>query len=254
MIQRIVLLLAFFTLSTHFAQEADQQFSEANTLYKNGDYTKAIEIYEAIEATGNVSSELYYNLGNSYYKINKVGPSIFNYEKALQLDPLNEDAQNNLIFARRLSLDRIEELPKSVFQKFDENYLSKLSYNQWAIAAVILSFLASCLFLFYYFSHSPSLKRLFFTSSLIGAVLLIATLSITMTQYGKASKTIEAIIYTTEVSVKNEPTKNAEEAFVIHEGTKVSVLDKVDDWKKIKLVDGKIGWLKDNEIKLLHVF
>lgn len=254
MIQRIVLLLAFFTLSTHIAQEADQQFSEANTLYKNGDYNKAIEIYEGIEATGNVSSELYYNLGNSYYKINKVGPSIFNYEKALQLDPLNEDAQNNLIFARRLSLDRIEELPKSVFQKFDENYLSKLSYNQWAITAVILSFIASFLFLFYYFSHSPSLKRLFFTSSLIGAILLIVTLSITMTEYGKASKTIEAIIYTTEVSVKNEPTKNAEEAFVIHEGTKVSVLDKVDDWKKIKLVDGKIGWLKDDEIKLLHVF
>ncbi len=254
MIQKIILLLAFFTFSNAFTQDSNQLFSEANTLYKNGEYLKAIKIYEEIETTGDVSSELYYNLGNCYYKVNKVGPSIFNYEKALQLDPLNEDAQNNLIFAKRLSLDRIEELPKSVFQKFNESYLSKLSYNQWAILSVVLSFLASCLFLLYYFSHSPSLKRLFFTSSIISILILITALSITIVQYGKSSKTIEAIVYATEVSVKNEPTNNAEEAFIIHEGTKVFVLDEVDDWKKIKLVDGKIGWLKSQEINLLSIF
>ncbi|TCP28323.1 hypothetical protein EV195_101499 [Tenacibaculum skagerrakense] len=254
MIKKIVLLLVFFTLSNSAAQDANQLFDKSNTLYKNADYNEAIKLYEQIEASGEVSSELYYNLGNSYYKINKVGPSIYNYEKALLLDPLNEDAHNNLIFAKRLSLDRIEELPKSTLQKFNKKYISKLSYDQWATLTVVFSFLASCLFLMYYFSQTPSLKRLFFTTSIISVILLISTLLITVNQYKKASNTIEAIVFATEVSVKNEPTKNAEEAFILHEGTKVFVLDEVDDWKKIKLIDGKIGWLKSQQINILNLF
>lgn len=254
MMKKIVLLLVFFTLSNLLAQNSSQLFEQANEYYKNQEYQKAIELYEQIEATGEVSSELFYNLGNSYYKINKVGPSIYNYEKALLLNPLNEDAQNNLVFAKRLSLDRIEELPKSVLQKFNENYLSKLNYNQWAILSVVFCFLASCLFLLYYFSQTPSFKRFYFTTSIFSLILLVATLSITIHQFNKSSKTVEAIIYAREVSVKSEPIKNADEAFTLHEGTKVFILDEVDDWKKIKLIDGKIGWLKKHEINILNVF
>lgn len=252
--KKILLLLAFFTVNGLFSQDFDKLFSEANDFYKNGNYENAIELYEQIAVSGNVSTELFYNLGNSYYKINKVGPSIYNYEKALLLDPLNEDAENNLIFANRLSLDRIEELPKSALQKFNENYISKLHYNQWATLSVVISLLAALFFLLYYFSHSPSIKRLFFTSTIISLLLLVTSLSITVNQYGVDSRKVEAIIYATEVSVKNEPTKSAEEAFILHEGTKVIVLDQVDDWKKIKLVDGKIGWLKEQDINILNVF
>jgi tetratricopeptide (TPR) repeat protein len=252
--KKILLLLAFFTVNGLFSQDFDKLFSEANNFYKNGNYENAIELYEQIAVSGNVSSELFYNLGNSYYKINKVGPSIYNYEKALLLDPLNEDAENNLIFAKRLSLDRIEELPKSALQKFNENYISKLHYNQWATLSVVLSLLAALFFLLYYFSHSPSKKRLFFTSTVISVLLLVTSLSITVNQYRVDSRKVEAIIYATEVSVKNEPTRSAEEAFILHEGTKVIVLDQVDDWKKIKLVDGKIGWLKEQDINILNVF
>ena len=83
---------------------------------------------------------MYYNLGNSYYKLNKVGPTIYYYEKALKLNPLNDDVKNNLVFAKRLALDNIEELPKTIFQKFNKNYLQKLSYNQWAIVVVVFLF------------------------------------------------------------------------------------------------------------------
>lgn len=253
MMKKLFLLLVCLVTAVS-PQNTNTLFSEANILYKNGEYQKAIDLYEQIATSKEISSELFYNLANSYYKLNKVGPSIYNYEKALQLDPLNEDAQNNLVFAKRLALDRIEELPKSTLQKFNINYLSKLSYNQWAIITVLFSFIGALLFLLYYFTQTPVKKRLFFTTSTISFILLIISLAITYHQYNKVMNTVEAIVYVPEISVKNEPTKNAEEAFIIHEGTKVIVLDEVDDWKKIRLADGKIGWLKGGDIKVLNIF
>lgn len=249
--KKIIIILLLFISSVSNAQNTDIVFSNANKLYKEAKYNEAIKLYEEIANQHKASSELYYNLGNAYYKLNKVAPSIYYYEKALQLDPLNEDAQNNLIFAKRLTLDRIEELPKSVFQKFNESYLQKLTYNGWAIVAIVFSFLAGILFLLFYFALEPSKKRLYFVTSMLSFLLLIVTLSITFTQYSDAQKNIQAIIFSEEVAVKNAPTPNSEEVFTLHEGTKVKVLDSVDDWKKIKLADGKIGWMKANSLKIL---
>lgn len=248
---KIIVILFLLISGISSAQTANVLFENANTLYKEGKYQQAIEIYEQIESKKEVSSELYYNLANAYYKLNKVAPSIYNYEKALQLNPLNEDAQNNLIIANRLTLDRIEELPKSVFQKINENMLQKLTYNSWAVITVLLSFLAATLFLLFYFSYTPSKKRFYFTTSVLSFLILAITLTITFTQYNQTTKTVEGIIFTEEVEVKNAPTKDANEVFTLHEGTKVNVLDTVDSWKKIKLVDGKIGWVKKSSIKLL---
>lgn len=146
-----ILFLVLIIANTISAQNANDLFSSANDLYKNEKFEKAIERYKKIESKGLISSELYYNLGNSYYKLNKVGPSIYYFEKALKINPLNEDVKNNLVFAKRLSLDKIEELPKTVFQKFNINYLQQLSYNQWAIVVIVFSVLGSLLFLLFYF-------------------------------------------------------------------------------------------------------
>lgn len=245
--------LIVFTLSfTMYAQTSSELFTKANSFYNKGNYTEAIELYEKIESSNEVSSQLYYNLGNSYYKLNKVGPSIYNYEKALKLDPSNIDASNNLVFAKRLSLDRVEDLPKSALQKFNQNYISKIDYNQWAIITVILAFISAILFLLYYFSTISYKKRIYFSTSIITLFLLIICLSISFHQFNKNQNTIEAIIYNSEVSIKNEPTNDASESFILHEGTKVFVLDGVDDWKKIRLSDGKIGWLKNGDIKIVY--
>ncbi|WP_420552231.1 tetratricopeptide repeat protein [Tenacibaculum aiptasiae] len=249
--KRVIVILLFFT--THFvlAQAVNDTFAKANTLYKEKKYSEAIKLYDEIENSGKVSSELYFNLGNAYYKLNQVAPSIYNYEKALLLDPLNEDAQNNLIIAKRLTLDRIEELPKSIFQKINDNFLQKLSYDTWAVITVLLSFVASFLFLMFYFSYTPSKKRLFFTTSILSFILLITTLAITFTQYNQSKSNIEAIVFNEEVEIKNAPTDDSDAIFTLHEGTKIKVLDAVDDWNKIKLADGKIGWVKSNVIKVL---
>ena len=248
--KKIVILL-FFISSSIGAQSVQKLFDTANNLYKNGNYTEAIDTYKKIIDKDKISADVYYNLGNAYYKLNKVAPAIYNYEKALKINPLHEDARNNLIFAKRLTLDSIEKLPETFLQKLEKNFLQKLSYNQWAIVTVVLSFLAAILFLLFYFAEIPMKKRLFFLSSMLSFLLFIFSMAITIKEYHFAKNNKEAIIYATKTSVKNEPTLQANDIFTLHEGTKVTVLDSVDNWKKIKLADGKIGWILSNELKEL---
>jgi len=252
--KKILFLLLIITANLTIAQNADSTFDNANNLYKNGKFEEAINEYKKIESQKLSSSELYYNLGNSYYKLNKVGPAIYYYEKALKLNPLNEDVKNNLIFAKRLALDNIEELPKTLLQRINANYLQKLSYNQWATVVIVFSILGSLLFLLFYFAQGSLKKRFYFTTSIVSFILLIASLFITYQQYNADTKNKEAIIFAEETEVRNAPTFNSEKVFTLHEGTKVIVLDAVDDWKKIKIVDGKIGWMIGNELKILNDF
>ena len=194
---------------------------------------------------------LYYNLGNSYYKLNNVANTIYNYEKALLLDPLNKDAANNLEFARRMTIDNIEEIPKTFLQRLEINYLQKLSYNQWAMVAIVFSFLGAILLLLFYFSTISIKKRVYFLTSIVSFLMLIISICITYHQYQKSKNTKYAIIFSPKISVNNAPTSNSDEVFELHEGTTVNVMDALDDWKKIKLSDGKIGWVPTESVKML---
>ena len=239
--------------STVFVAQTSTQslFENANVLYKEGKFNEAVKIYKEIEAKDSVSATLYFNLGNSYYKLNNVANTIYNYEKALLIDPLHEDAANNLEFARRMTIDNIEELPKTFLQRLEVNYLQKLSYNQWAKLAIAFSFLGAILFLLFYFSNISNKKRIYFVTSIFSFLLLIVSVFITYHQYQKAINTKYAIIFSPKTSVNNAPTLNSDEIFELHEGTKVSVLDTVDNWMKIKLTDGKIGWVTSKNLKML---
>ena len=127
-----------------------------------------------------------------------------------------------------------------------------MSYNTWGFLAVFFAFLSVALFLLFYFAFDSLKKRSFFTLSLISLLLLFVTFGIGFQQYQKELNTKGAIVFAEEVSVQSEPTNSASESFILHEGTKVFVLDNVDEWSKIKLSDGKLGWLKSNSIKLLR--
>ena len=246
------LILLLFIGQAVFSQSADELFEKANEQYKLEQYEDAITTYEQIKDLGLTSSELYYNIGNCYYKLNKVAYSIYNYEKALLIDPLNSDAENNLIFARRLTIDNIEALPKSLLQKVDEAVVKKLSYDEWAIVSVVLSILGCGLFLLFYFSYSSGKKRFFFVTSMLSFILLITTSVFAFKEYSYAQTNVDAIVFAQQTDVKNAPTLNSENVFTLHEGTKVKVLDTVDNWKKIKIADGKIGWIIASEIKILQ--
>ena len=242
-----MLALLFGTLS--YAQSADELFSKANDFYKNGQYSKAIQWYSKIEKKGVESDDLFFNMGNSYYKLNKVAPSIYYYEKALKLNPINQDASNNLAFAKRMTIDVIEELPKSFLQRFSSTIIQKLTYDTWAIFAVIASFFSAVLFFLYYFSSSSKRKILYFNSSIFIVFLMGIMVFFAFSNYKTTQKNRSAIIFAQESDIKNSPSFDGEGIFELHEGTKVYILDELSNWKKIKLADGKIGWIKASDLK-----
>lgn len=247
--KRIVFIIAIFFSFIASSQEVEKLFNEANTFYKEGDYERATGLYLSIEEQGFESDDLYFNLGNSYYKLNKVAPAIYYYEKALKLNSRHEDALFNLSFAKRMTIDVIDELPKSFLQRFSENIIQKLPFDTWAIIAVVASFLASLLFLLYHFSSSSGKKLFYFNTTLLSVFILGVSVFFAFSNFDTVQKNRIAIIFAVKTEIKNAPSNSSDEIFELHEGTKVLILDELDNWKKIKLADGKIGWINEDDLK-----
>ena len=247
--RRFIFILALIIGSFSYAQTSSELFSKANDFYKNGQYTKAAQLYSNIEKSGLESDDLFFNLGNSYYKLNKVALSIYYYEKALKLNPMHQDASNNLVFAKRMTIDIIEDLPKTFLQRFSSNVIQKLTYDTWAILAVIASFLATLLFLLYYFSSSPKRKLIYFNTTIFAVFVVAVTVIFAYSNYETTQKSSNAIVFSSKSDIKNSPSLDGESVFELHEGTKVTILDSLSNWRKIKLADGKIGWVNSVDIK-----
>jgi len=226
-------------------------FEKANALYNNGEYTKAIEKYESIIANGKQSAELYFNLGNANYKLNNIAPSIYYYEKALQLSPNDKDIQNNIAFARNMTIDAIDTIPEVGFSKMIKNIINSMSFDNWAKLTITLVILFVILILMYYFSYRTTQKRLAFVSSFIVLFLGLIALTFSFQKFSIDKKDKPAVVFIQESRVKSEPNLRSEEAFRLHEGTKVQILDTISDWKEIKLSDGKTGWIRNEDIKAL---
>ena len=128
-------LLIVFLLTTQFFF-AQSSFEKGNDLYQKGKYEQAISAYQSVLASKNHSSELYFNLGNCYYKLNKVAPAIYNYEKALVLNPDDAEITNNLKFAQKLQIDEIKVIPQVGFSKMVHDFTSIFHYNTWAWISV----------------------------------------------------------------------------------------------------------------------
>ena len=236
--------------SLTFAQD-NTLFDEGNTLYNEGKFAEAIDKYQAILDSGLQSSELFFNLGNAHYKLNHVGPSVFYFEKALQLAPNDKDIQNNIAYARNMTIDAIDVVPEVGVSKLLKNVTNVMSFDGWAITTVVLFVLFVILFISYYFAEYSNSKRAAFSTSIIVLGLGFLTLFFAFHNYNLTSKDNPAIIFVQESQVNTEPNLSSQEAFKLHEGTKVQVLDTVNNWKKIKLTDGKTGWISSTDIKVL---
>ncbi len=251
--KQLLFIILFCSSFLANAQNNDL-FEKANTLYNEGKYQEAINNYLKISESKEHSSSLYFNLGNSYYKLNQVAPSIYYYEKALYLSPNDQDIKNNLLFAQNMTVDSFEVLPQTGLVKIFQSIIGKLSYHSWAILSIVFMALFVTGFLLYYFSVYQDKKRLFFVISIVSLIICLSSLLFAFNQKRFLKKLNPAIIFAQEIGVNAEPNNRSEEVFILHEGTKVNVEDEMDDWKKIKLIDGKTGWIPSTEIKEVKDF
>ncbi|WP_044404817.1 tetratricopeptide repeat protein [Lacinutrix sp. Hel_I_90] len=229
-------------------------FDQANTLYNEGKFAEALDKYETILKGNQHSAELYFNIANAHYKLNHIAPSIYYYEKAAAMAPKDEEIMNNLAFANNMTIDAIENIPETSISKTLNKIKNVFSFDGWALLSVISVVLFVLLYLAYYFTFETGKKRLFFTGSVLSIFLTFTALAFTFHTYNVAKNNKPAIVFAQEAQVTSEPNSRSVEAFVLHEGTKVQVLDTVSHWKKIKLSDGKTGWIPETDIKLLNIF
>jgi tetratricopeptide (TPR) repeat protein len=248
----LTFLLALFSFCVQAQGEA--LYNKATEAYNKGDYNKAIENYLEIVKGGQHSAELYFNLGNSYYKLNQVAPSIYNYEKALLLKPNDREIKNNLSYAQNMTLDSIELMPETGLSKIYKDLIGFLSFDQWSYVAVLFIMLFVLFYIAFYFLSYATKKRIAFISSIISLFIAIASIVFAFLQYTNFKADQPAIVFDDEVKVTAEPNKRSETVFTIHEGTKLNVLETLNDYKKIRIADGQTGWLTSESVTLLKDF
>lgn len=247
----IFLVLVFILGLAEVQAQNDELFQKANAAYAEGDYQAAIDTYEQILASGETAAELHYNLANAHYKLNHIGPSIYHYEKALQLDPSDRDIRNNLQYAQNMTVDAVEVSEENGFSRWWNALLASFSTTGWAISGIVCMVLFVLLFLAYYFSTAPLRKRIFFLSGMAFLFLSISAVTLGFVRDEQLRNQNFAIVLAEEVGISSEPNAQGEDLFFLHEGTKVKLLEDYQDWVRIEIANGNQGWIQQQAIKKL---
>jgi tetratricopeptide (TPR) repeat protein len=242
----VLLLLLLIPVGAQAVTKAD-----ADSAYVRGEYQQAIKDYEALLKKG-ASADLYYNLGNAYYRTENITRAVLNYERALLLSPSDRDIRFNLQMARSKTIDKIVPEQEMFFVTWYHSLVNLASVDGWARTALIALALAIVLALIYLFSDRIWLRKVGF----FGAFLLIAVFVFSnLFAHQQKQQLIHrkgAIVTAPAVTVKSTPAKNGTDLFILHEGTKVTITDaSMKDWKEIRLADGKEGWIETGQIEFI---
>lgn len=243
----LVTIMLGWACSSGFAQTK----ADADSAYVNGNYQQAIAQYEALLKNG-ASAELYYNLGNAYYRTENITRAVINYERALLLSPGDRDIRFNLQLARSKTIDKIVPESEMFFITWYHALVNLMSVDGWARMAITSLALVIILFLLYLFSEPIWLRKIGFFGGFL--LLLFFVLSNLFAYQQKQNLLYRkgAIVIAPSVTVKSTPAQNGTDLFILHEGTKVTIIDgAMSDWKEIRLADGKEGWIERKRIEMI---
>lgn len=240
------ILLVLISMAAVHAQPARQFFKEGNEHYRQENYSKAIEAYEQALEEDVSSAALYYNLANAYYKTDQLGEAILYYERAQRLDPDDDEIRQNLKIARERTIDRFEEMPKPVARQAYQSVFQLLSPSGWAWLAIVLLLVMLAGAWLYFFT---SRNRPGFASGLVSLILAVLCLQLAYAHHNYLDENRAAIVLSESSYVKSGPSQQAEDVFILHLGTKALVTESYEGWKKIKLPDGKVGWIPEEDIE-----
>ena len=246
-----LILFAILFSNNLFAQDATVLFEQGNAAYNGGNYALAVEKYEAVLSHQQHSAELYFNLGNTHYRLGNVAESVYYFEQAKRLNPADKTIQNNAAFANNMTLDAIEELPETQLETLQQGVLVRFSLDQWAKITLFLAWLSFVFFLVYRFNQRIQLKRIFFVLGCVVLLLSLVSLSFSQSKLRDDSQK-KAIVFNAEIEIWAEPNKRSDILFLLHEGTALNVLSQLEGWSKIKLANGSEGWVENSAIRTLN--
>ncbi len=242
----VILMLLMLPLSANAVTKA-----EADSAYVHEQYQQAITDYEAL-LKGGVSADLYYNLGNAYYRTDNITKAILNYERALLLSPGDADIRFNLQMARSKTIDKITPESEMFFVTWYHSLVNLMSVDAWARTALIALAIAIILVLAYLFSDRMWLRKTGFFGAFFLLVVFVLSNLFAYQQKRKLTNRTGAIIMTTAATVKSTPSKNGTDLFILHEGTRVTITDNsMNGWKEIRVADGKQGWIETKQIEII---
>jgi tetratricopeptide (TPR) repeat protein len=237
-------LILFFILASMSQLMGNDLLQKAEKAYDSKKYKEAIESYITLVKEGYKSYQLYYNLGNAYYRNNDIGQAIYYYELARKIEPNDEDVSINLSKAAAKTTDKIDSKENFFISAVKTNVLTTFTTSQWAWFTIVSLALAAFLFFVFVNSSVVILKRISFLFSIVFVIAFIITYFLGNSARNAKYENKFAIILSKEVRIMNEPTVSGTSKFSLHEGTKIRVVENNGDWVLIKLDNGNEGWVK----------
>jgi len=234
-----------------FGQEELLQFEQANKLYRDGEFAKASQLYERIIANGDESAALYYNLGNCYFKTQNIPSAILSFERAKRLAPHDDDIAYNLRLANLRVIDKIEPVPQIFFIEWWLSLINMFSSDGWATAAIAALWCAAIGGAVFIRIRWILIQRVSILVTFLAIVVCALAVGAMFRQMNQERNDRSAVVFAPSVSVKSAPDNQSTDLFVIHEGVKVELLDAVSDWRKIRLADGKVGWMQSESLQII---
>lgn len=248
----VILLLSLGSSMNIQAKDLDSLWTAGVQAYTDGKFADASTAWTSIEESGQKSAKLYYNLGNAWFKQGNYPKAILNYERALRLDPSYSDARYNLEFTGNFVQDKIEPVPEFILKSVARKVCYVMSSNVWAVIFLVLLAAALMMGLLFLLGSSVGKRRTGFYCGIVLLLLSAGALSFSAWQKSDSMKTDTAIVMSPVSSVKSSPSSgSSKDLFVIHEGTKVTILDEVGSWKNISLADGRQGWLPAADLEVI---
>lgn len=247
----ILWILLLSGIPSLFASEQpDSLVAQGNQAYNDGNFQKAADLFLSVIGQGFESADLYYNLGNAYFKLNDIPSSILYYEKALKLNPKDEDINFNLKLANSRIIDKIEPVPEFFLKKWWKQTVDLMPADKWAHLGITLFFLLLFFVTTFLVSRAVIIRKLSFWTSLILLIFTAFSLFVGYRAHRTQEKETDGIVFTPTVTVKSSPSENSVDLFVVHEGTKVNILlDNLQGWTEIKIANGSVGWIKSSDYK-----
>jgi tetratricopeptide (TPR) repeat protein len=233
------------------AKDYIEIFNKANDFYTKGEYSQAVQLYESILKEGYESSEIYFNIANAYYKMKKIPESILYYERAKKIAPEDEDINFNLKIANLSIVDKFETVPKFFLTEWWEGIRDLYSSEGWAKILIIFLWITFLSLIGFMISWNSLIKRLLFFVALATLIISLTSVFFAFQKQYNEKYQQSAIIFSPRVDVRSSPDYKSTVLFILHEGTKVDLLDSVGEWTKIRIPRGDVGWINRNSFEII---